>query len=168
MRCFVVASTGLWPATVRGDAKVTLRLAQRFDRGPAARPTCPCRCGRRRAFRVVCDASGESVDVRRSQTTHRRASADCAATCARKRRPLGECSMAGGGRRQAPKASSWVGVTLVKVLCADWGHAAFPTSTGAGLPADDRGVSVRPVRERITVDVRACRSGRTCRIGAKR
>jgi hypothetical protein len=144
------------------DANLTPRRAQRSARGPAVRrepsrglQAAHARAAAARSF--VCDASGEPVEAGGSTPTmHPRASADCVATCARKRVPQGGCSTAGGGQRQAaaPENASAPG-RRHQVLRAERGHAAFPSGgdlggVGLGRGPTPMGSPVSPAMARIT------------------
>ena len=152
------------------DANLTPRRARRSDRGPAEKPSCRCappppgvafvtlrRIGRCRWDR------GE-----RSTTRKRGLRRDLRSQTGAARRVF----VAGGGRRQArKKALSWGRCHPGELLRAERGPAAFPGGPRrrrACSPADDRGGAPQAVMARITVDVRACRFGRACRVGAKR
>ena len=166
MRCFVVPSTGagLWPATVRGTGCQPDAEAGTAHRGPgeAERPM---------GARPRPGASGSFVRPQANRgcgwIDARRTTRECGLRRDLRSQTAPARRVFHSRRRGAKpgKASSWVGVTWVKVLCAEWhsrprrGRARLPTAVGS---------PVRPVTARITVDVRACRSGRTCRVGAKR
>jgi hypothetical protein len=172
MRYFVVPSTGagLWPATIGRDANLTPRPAQRSDRGPAERPS----------YRCAPPPPGVAFVTLRRIGRYRWIEANEAPTreCGLRRDLRSQTGAARrvfhGRRGAAPSPEK----SVVMGALSPWrtpsrgaGACGIPgrTSTGAGVLACRRSWGApQAVMARITVDVRACRFGRACRVGAKR